>query len=170
MPHLASSPHDSYNLARQVALSQPYTFSAEVYSWAMILWQASGPPLAPISTLSSSRVSSASQMAAHEKPFAALSLAGHTEAVAKVSCDLAWISRTALSHCSWLSPGRPPPPAAQALARAAVRPFERVLARRRRQAAISQRGAAAAASGAPGGGGGRLRRGAHGLLWMKAFA
>ena len=40
----------------------------------MILWQASGPPLAPISTLSSSRVSSASQMAAHEKPFCGMDL------------------------------------------------------------------------------------------------
>ena len=48
-------------MAPEVVLSRPYTFSAEIYSWSIILWQ----------------------MVAHDKPFAQLSLAGHAEGVAK---------------------------------------------------------------------------------------
>ena len=48
-------------MAPEVVLSRPYTFSSEVYSWSIILWQ----------------------MVAHDKPFAQLSLAGHAEGVAK---------------------------------------------------------------------------------------
>lgn len=48
-------------MAPEVVLSKPYTFSAEVFSWSIILWQ----------------------MAAHDKPFGQLSCAGHTEGVAK---------------------------------------------------------------------------------------
>ena len=48
-------------MAPEVVLAKPYTFSAEVYSWSIILWQ----------------------MVAHDKPFAQLTLAGHAEGVAK---------------------------------------------------------------------------------------
>lgn len=48
-------------MAPEVALAKPYAFPAEVFSWSLILWQ----------------------MAAHEKPFAALTVAAHGDRVAK---------------------------------------------------------------------------------------
>ena len=48
-------------MAPEVALAKPYAFPAEVFSWSLILWQ----------------------MAAHEKPFGALTVAAHGDRVAK---------------------------------------------------------------------------------------